>query len=82
MKRMEERLENIQSEEDELLKGLAASQLEDSISARVKDLHQNLTQHFQPNESTLSIRDEDIHDYIREVLQEVKKTGKMDSNSN
>ena len=68
--------------EDELLKGLAASQLEDSISARVKYLHQNLTQQFQPNESSLSIRDEEIHDYIREVLPEVKKTGKTDYNSN
>jgi hypothetical protein len=52
--------------EDELLKGLAAPQLEDSISARVKYLHQNITQHFQPNESSLSIRDENIHDYIME----------------
>jgi hypothetical protein len=67
--------------EDELLKGLAASQVEDSIAARVKYLHQNLTQHFQPNESSsLSIHDEDIHDYIREVLQEVKKTGKTGTN--
>jgi hypothetical protein len=65
-----------------LLKGLAASQLEDSISARIKYIQQNLTQQFQPNELSLSIRDENIHDYIQEVLQEVKKTGQTDSNGN
>ncbi|MPZ07885.1 MAG: hypothetical protein GEU26_15970 [Nitrososphaeraceae archaeon] len=57
--------------EDELLKGLIVSQLEDSISAKVKYLHQNLTQDTERNGSSFLIHDESIHDYIQEVLQEV-----------
>jgi hypothetical protein len=59
--------------EDELLKGLTGSQLEDSILHRVRYLQRNLAKYEEPRESSPLIHDENIAEYVQEVVHEVQK---------